>query len=296
MTAPTRYSNYGLDIVNFWRVGSTGIAHGQLDPAATLTPNTTSHALAFYNDVITAGLPDVQRKRATFAGQNFIGGAYFGISDVPEFDIELANFDTRLLSMSVGGNQDVTTILNALITSLNFNNPIPNDMGLSFSHAIQSRDSGTDGTTAYETWVFPRVNIQVRRPNGATASDGENTQSVTVTVQPSMATKHPWGAAFGSNEGFAGNKNIGYIISGDRPYGLTAWVANGSATTFVTEFTPYSSGVTSGKTNNVFSINGTVTAPTSISTSTGTVTVAAAGTTDDRHVAFYQIATPITPL
>jgi len=279
-----------------WRVSATGINYGQLDPLATETGDTVSNALAFIGDPISAALPDVQYRRATFGGARFLGSAYMGIDPIGEFEIQLTSADANLYAMLKGGNIDTTTISGAQITSPNNNSTSPNDIGLMFTVASQSGDDGTDGDTEYRTYVFPRAQAFIREAGGNVTS-GENPQAVTMSVSPTLASKHPWGAAFGSNEGFAGNKTDHYMLQAQYPYGLTTWIADGSETTFEVEFLGASTTVTSGNTDNVFSINGTVTAPTTFAgTSTGVVTVAAAGSDGDNHCAFYQLAVPIRPV
>ena len=224
-----------------------------------------------------------------------MGSAFMGTNPIGTFEVQLSSMDANLISMSKGGNIDTTTISGATLFSQNNNAQQPNDMGMMYTRAIQDRESGSDGDTKYITTIIPRCQIFMQ-DGGGNVSDGENPQAVTLTVTASMASKHAWGTAFGSNEGFAGNKTDHIYVTAEYPYGLTTWIADGSETTFEVEFVPASSAVTSGNTDNVFTINGTVTAPTSISTSTGVVTVAATGSDGDNHCAFYQLAVPITAI
>lgn len=292
MAGSSRVRNYGLVSLFVWRVSSAGIAHGQLDPQATLTGDTISHALAFIGDPISAQLPEVSRRRVTFGGLRFLGSAFMGIDPIGAFDIQLSSVDANLYRMTTGSNIDTTTITNSQITSPNNNSQSPNDIGLMFSVLSQSGDDGTDGATEYRTYVIPRAQATLRETGGNVTS-GENPQPATLSVTPSMASRHPWGQAFSATEGFAGNKTDHYYIQAPQPYGLTAYIADGTETTFETQFLNGSTGVASGKTDNVFSINGVVTAPTSIAA--GVVTIAAAGTNLDKHVAFYRLSVPITP-
>lgn len=287
-----RVNNYNLVSLFIWRVSATGIPYGQLDPDATETGDTISHALAFIGDAIVAGLPTVNYRRATFGGSRFLGSAFMGIDPLESFEIQLSSSDLNLYSMLKGANLDTTTITNATVTSPNNNAQSPNDIGLMFSVASQERSAGSDGDTEYRTYVIPRAQAFIQE-TGGNVTAGENPQAVTLTVTPSMSSKHAWGTAFGSNEGFAGNKTDHLLIQAEYPYGLTTWIADGSETTFEVEFVPQSSAVTSGKTDNVFSLNGTVTAPSSFATATGQVTISAAGSDGDNWVAFYQLALPI---
>jgi len=287
-----RSNTYNLVSVFFSRVSATGIPYGQLDPDATETGDTISHALAFIGEATVAGLPTVNYRRATFGGSRFLGSAFMGIDPLESFDIELASSDLTLYNMLKGSNLDTTTIANATITSPNNNAQSPNDISVMFTVAAQERSSGADGDTEYRTYVIPRAQAFIRE-TGGNVTAGENPQPTTVTITPAMSSKHAWGTAFGSNEGFAGNKTDHLLIQAEYPYALTTWIADGTETTFEVEFVPASSAVTDGKTDNVFSLNGTVTAPSSFNVTTGQVTISAAGSDGDNWAAFYQMALPI---
>jgi hypothetical protein len=69
---------------------------------------------------------------------------------------------------------------------------------------------------------------------------------------------------------------------------LTTYVANGSATTFTPQYLPATSVITLNANNNMFTVDGTATALTSISTSTGLATMAAAGSSGDVNVLVYE--------
>ena len=292
MAVASRIAAADLVSAFFWTVSETGIAYGQLDPDATEVGDTTSHALAFIGNVISATLPETTYKRATFAGSRQLGTMYMGSNPLGEFEIQLAVADHNLEKMLTGGNIDTTTIANATITSRNSNNTSPNRIGCMFSVRTQDQDEGSDGDEEYKTYVFPICQGYMVE-TGGNVSDGENPQPVTVNLTPTMASKHPWGTAFSTNEGFAGNRVDHYKIHAEKPYGLTTWIADGAAVVYSTEFLGASSVVTSGNTDNVFAIDGTVTAPTTYVNTTRVVTIAAAGTTGDNHTAFYQLETPI---
>jgi hypothetical protein len=289
--ASTRFVNYSVVSTFFWRVGSDCLNYGQLDPTGTLTPDTVSHALGYVGESSFASLPEVIYKRFDFGKARYLGSAFAGIEPIPEFTIELSSVDANLDVLANGATIDTTTIANVNLWSPNHNNQSPNRIGLMMTVASQPRGTGCDGGVEYSTFVIPSCQIFVNRAGGSTDA-GTDTQAVTVTVSPDMATHHAWGAQFGSNENFAGNKTEIVYLQGDNPYAVTAWVADGIETTYEVEYVAASNAVTSGNTTNVFSIDGTVTAPTSFDPATGVVTIAAAGTTGDLHTAFYQIETP----
>jgi len=292
MTA-TRKAFYDFVHAVFWRRDSSGIAVGQQNPDS-LVNGTESDGLAFIGEGISGELPEVSYRRVTFKGSSVIGAAYMGVDDFPEFNVELAVFDDNLSIMLKGGNRDTSTVTNAVITSPNDNNPIPHDVGAMFCVKHQSFDSATQGATNYRHYIFPSLQGFITE-TGPNTSDGDNPQAVTVSLQPSFASKHLWGIAFGSNEGFSGNKTQVVRFDAAYPYNLTAFTAASSDTTFNVGYTPQSSDVTSGTTTNVFTKNGVATAPTSFSTSTGAV-VFPTGSDGDKWVAFYAMNPNFTAL
>jgi hypothetical protein len=289
--ASTRFSSYSIISAFFWRVGNDCLAYGQLDPNSTLTGDTISHALGYVGSIGTVDLPQITYKDFTFGQADFVGRSVSGTEPVSSFTMNLSEIDLNLGVLAHNATISTTTINNANVTSIYAGGATPNSVGLMFSAAIESRGSGCDGAKEYRTFVIPRAQISVNY--GSLAVDaGNDTQPATVTVFPTKASNHPWGTAFGSAENFAGNKTWMYEIIASKPYALTTYIADGTETTFEVEYVPASSAVTDGDTDNVFSIDGVVTAPTSISTTTGVVTIAAAGSDGDVHTAFYQIDAP----
>ena len=289
--ASTKFVNYSVVTASFWRVGTDCFNYGQLDPGGTLTPDTTSHSITYVGESNFANLPEVVYKRFTFGKSRFLGGTYAGIEPIPEFTIELSSVDANLDVLANNATISTTTINNVNFWTPNHNNQSPNRVGLMLSVVADPRASGCDGDAEYSTFVIPDCKIFIQRAGGSTDA-GNDTQPVTVTVSPTMAGAQPWGTPFSSIENLAGNKTEIIYLQAPNPFAVTAWIADGTEVVYTVEYVPALSTITTGNTDNVFTIDGVVTAPTTFAVATGIVTIAAAGTTGDLHNAFYQIDTP----
>lgn len=277
---------YAFEKALVWRVGDDGIATGQLDPDS-LTPNTTSHAYLI-NGPITATLPDVSFAAAEFrGGGSYEGRADMGVQSVGEGTLNVSQLDAALDALLQGGSVDTTSLSGATITSPNSLNPSSRTVGLMLIGRIQRRETASAGDNQYLHIIYPKVQMRSVTPN-LTQEGGTNPSPVTLKFQASVATKFPVGVAFGANQGWYQNSEFHYRMIASNPYALTVFVQDALATTYITGYRPVSSVVTGGNTNNWFSVDGVVTAPTSIDTTTGVVTLAAAGTSGKVAVAFYQ--------
>jgi len=289
--ASTRFVNYSVVSLFLWRVGTDCFNYGQLDPSGTLTPDTTSNSISYVGENNFANLPEVIYKRFTFGKARFLGATFAGIEPIPEFTIEISSVNANLDVLANNATISTTTINNVNFWTPNHNSQAPNRVGLMMTVAAQPRGSGCDGETEYSTFVLPDTTIFVNRAGGSTDA-GNDTQPVTVTVSPTMAGAQPWGSAFTSTENLAGNKTEILYLQAPNPFAVTTWIADGTIVVYTVEYVPALSTVTGGNTDNVFTVEGVVTAPTTFDVATGIVTIAAAGTTGDVHNAFYQIETP----
>ena len=83
------------------------------------------------------------------------------------------------------------------------------------------------------------------------------------------------------------NKDVAVAIRAAHPICITTYVDDNSTGSFTLGYLPSTSDETGGATNSITS-NGTETAVTSVSTSTGVVTQVAAGTAGDIWVVAYE--------
>jgi hypothetical protein len=286
---PTLRGNHlAFDYAAIWRVDSNGIAVGQLDPITPGSTPLTSHALSVEGGM-TCELPG-----ATFGTFEFRGAGSYegqvdgGLESLGNGTLTLSQCDANLAVLLAGGELDTTTITGGpTIWSVNKLNPSPRQVGLMLIRRIQSQVAASQGIVTYATTLFPLV--QMRLEQGSFSQDtGLNTSPVTCSIRPQVGSRFPWGEAFGSNQDWHSNQNIEFNIQSDYPWSLTAFIADGVETTYTLEFLPIYSTVTGGRANAIYAIDGVPTAPTSVVTTTGVVTIAAAGDDGDRHVGFYQ--------
>jgi hypothetical protein len=283
----TRGWNFAFDRFQMGRLTSAGLSVGQLDPSNLGVGPTTSHALDVRGPMTaTLPVPTLTVFEAS-GGGTYDGRVQGGVESVADGEIQCDQLDQAALLLARGGLVDTTSIAgsgNAQIYSANELNPTPFDVWIMMTY--KKRILGNVKKTVYVHKIFPLVTVSIREGN-LTQEGGKNTQPVSFTFAPQTASKFPWGVAFSSTQGWYNNESLSYNLDADNPYACTTWIADGSATTFTTAFKPKFSTVTNGNTDNVYTKNGTLTAPTSHSTSTAVVTVAAAGSASDIWVAFY---------
>lgn len=276
-----------------WRKTATGIAVGQLDPD-NLGTDVTSHAYKVPG-LITTNLPQPTYEQVVFRGdQTILGQADVGVSTYGTFDVNITGWNATLAALLAGGSVDTTSLNNVTISAPNTGKIAPNQLGMMITAQIQDGDpeSATFGDNKYISFVFPNVQGRFTAPN--VSQDGsENPNPGVLTIIPSRAGYFPGGNSMGANQGWTDNKEIMYMLTADNPFALTAFVGDGVATTYTVKYVPSSTTVTGGNTDNWFTENATVTAPTSFS-SAGLVTLGAALTSGQVAVALYQTADSFT--
>lgn len=269
-----------------YRINSSDIATGSQDPD-NLTNGSTYHAYKL-GGVTSITLPQVTYETAVDRGdQKIYGQVDLGASDFGQFEIGLSQEDADLRALIGDSTVDQTTLSNAVISSPNTGLAAPPTVGVMFTTYYQSRDSGSVGTLRYRTYIFPKVQV---RYNAASASQdgGTNPNPVTLTCTPSEGSAFPGGNAFSSTQGWANNQTLFYDIVADNPFALSVLVGDGVETTYTLAYLP--SSTETGATDHILTENGSVTAPSSINTSTAVVTLSGALTSGQIAVAVYQTA------
>lgn len=290
----TRGNVYAFERAFVWRVNSSGIATGQLDPDSPGSPPLTSHAYEIHGP-ITATLPEPEFARFDFrGGGKFEGAADGGLQTIGTGELQVSQMDAALDALLQGGLVDTSSLVGATISSPNSLNPSPRQVGLMLIGRKQSRLNASAGSNKYVHIIYPLVQMRKRTP-GLTQEAGVNPSPIRLTFQPAVATKFPNGIPFGANQGWQGYSEFHYRMTADKPYALTSWLQDGSAVTFTLGYLPTSNVVTGGINYNWVARNGAAVAPTSINTTTGVVTMSAAGTSGQYTVVMYPtdfVATP----
>lgn len=279
---------YDLLFCMIYRVDSSGRSVGQLDPDALGVGPTLSPAL------IVKGPVKLTTAKATRASIEWHGGGIpegkkqGGVDTIGTATLEVTRWDNTFDTLIMGGLLDTTALANAEISSPNNMNPNPYTVGII---AITKIDV-PGGVTKYLHINYPSCTISKQTPDiQQLEGNQKNPNNVTLTIEPFSTTKFPTGKAFGATQGWYGNSEFEYFMSSIYPYMMDTWIADGSAVTFTLTVVPSVSTVTSGNTSNWVTKNSVNTAPTTINTTSGLVTIGAAGTAADVWVVWY----PTTP-
>lgn len=274
---------YAFDRAFMWRVGSNGIATGQLDPNNLGTAPLTSHALDVRGPIsATLSAPTYTRYEAR-GGGTYDGSATGGVETMGRLELTLDQEDPALYQLARGGLQDETTIVGANIYSDNTLLPAPFECGLMLVWRKQTL--GSVKSTLYKHMIYPIGTASFTKPN-PTQEGGMNTQTLVLGYDPQISGYFPWGEAFGEDQNWYNYNEISFFVESVYPYALTYFLADGVATSFISAFKPALPTVTAGRAGNLTSKNGTPTAAASIVPATGVFTIAAGATGDD-WIAFY---------
>lgn len=264
---------------------------GNATSAAALTSGTTWHA-HLERDVVGLELPEPARALMQAVGVSSIGQFYGGSEPFGEFTFSLPIINSALLTLANGSLADTTTISNWTMFASNMRQANLPQLGASFAMRFQSRSSGTDGDPYYLNLIFPALEMHFLSP-GFTRDGGVNTSMARFRAAPTVTGKHPNGVAFGASLGLSDNQTDWYYAITAKPLAYSLYISDGTATTYTTRYRPTSSAVTAS--DNWYTRNSTSLAPTTHATSTGIVTMAAAGAALDANHAIYQTDFVLSP-
>lgn len=208
----------------------------------------------------------------------------FGNSKTQPFDLILEDYDTALVTLISGATTNTT---NSQVTYVS-DNPARNSPTV-LALGLQSRVYDINGVQYYITRWFPACQMRIKRNGPAFQAKSD----VVISCTPLMSTTNIEGRSFGSsglNMGLTQDKADSYDYLSYNPIHVTAYKQNASATTFTNTYRPLSSTVTLNASPNNFYVGGTATALSSISTTTGVATLAAAGSSGVTDVLTYETA------
>lgn len=278
------FNNYDIPYMQIGVLNDNGICVGQLDPD-NLSNNTTS---SLYNvDGLTeANLPQPNYEKVTFKANGKVQGeVLLPPTDFGEFTVTLNCTDSTLFALLGGHNVDETTITNNVIGGFNTLASAPRKVMMIFTVRSHSLDAATLGSLAFVNYIIPSVQVR-GNINALNQASGENPVTITLTCAVSKVNQFPNGIDFSSNQGFEQNEEIMYWISSNNAWSYTAYIQDGSTTEYDLAYLPASTTTGSGNENALYAVNGSLTAPSSISSNT--VTLAGAGTAAQIAGAFYE--------
>ena len=265
---------------------AAGYPVGTVADPETITANTTSSALFVGSlDSFTPPVPTTEFA-VDRGGQAVRGSMALGNSDFGSATIQLSEFNETLNALIKDAAVDLTSVVGWASSPANVaQKHFPRTVTMVTGRAW----SDTDGADYWLTWVFHNCQWMEASGGGTSQASGVNPNPVSYTLNLSKSSKFFTGVAFSETAGqyVVGGTDAWTKIRSRYPLALTTYVADGSATTFILGYRPYYSTVTTGNNDNSFTKNGVATAPTSCVTSTGVVTIAAAGDSGDVHVAVY---------
>jgi hypothetical protein len=282
MPQALKINPYGMLALQISTVDANGVWTGQAGTAPSA--NTTSSA--YYTNLVS-GSSFSPRQQVTLAfqgGDAEVGQVTLGTRLTEPFDMQTEAVEATMLALFSAMSADQTTNSLWTIIGADPGRVTMDNVGIILTQSAQVRDSSGNGTTRYYNVIFPVGTLVFQYGGAAYQSKSVSTLRFT----PTFASKFPNGVAFGSNQAFANNQTDWVGIVTDYPLAYTYYEADGIATTFVTGFRPKTTVVTNGATNNWMAKNGTATALSSIVTTTGVATLAAAGSSGDNIGLLYE--------
>lgn len=286
MPAYTRYNNYQIKEVKFGILNSNGVCVGQLDPD-NLVNDSTSH-LYRADGVDTVQLPSPDSPKVTFRGNSAVmGEVLLAPEELGESQITLNLTDTTLYTMFTGHNEDTTTVDGWSIGALNTLTPNLRTIFCIVSVSLFSQDDATLSALGTANYIIPSVTVRGNIGELNQAS-GTNPITTTLTMAAGRANKFPGGNSFGSNQSWYNNQEVMYWIATQYPVDYTCYIQDGTTTTYNTAYQIVDGTVTDGNQRAMHTQNGTIVAPSSITTSSGAVTLASAGTAGQIAGSFYE--------
>lgn len=280
---------FSLEFAWITRLTSGGIGVGTGDPDA-LVQDTVYPAYLMKNVI------SLQTAQATYSTVEFKGGGkpegkiQAGIDTIGNATLSLSVWDNALDAVIKGGLIDTTSLSGAEISSPDNINPNPNTVA--FCAIAKIDDVENVGSSSFFHIFYPKCTITRNTPNVQQVEGNQtNPNPVTLNITPVTATKFPNGLAFGANQGWYGYSEFEFTLTSLYPYFMDAYVQDGTEVDWSSTYLPKYSDITGGNTKNWYTRNGAIFSSglTSHNTSTGLVTMAAAGTAAQIVNAMYMV-------
>jgi len=275
---------HGLAYVQVALVGTNGYAYGQVGSSLAQAADSGAYLIS---EPKSATMPTPDRNTINFTGGDIWLGAYqYGIDAVGSFDMTVSGFDADLIALVTGSAVDQTWNQQWTLFSENeLANELP-QVCMIFSYRLQARGP-SDGAALWINTIIPRAWCGPRGLTGAPSFQSAGEYSFTVT--PTSSTVIPNGSLLSATSlALERNKGFRVHVIADKPLGLHTFIADGSATTFTLDYLPTDDTVTLSNAGNLMAIDGTLTAASSVNTSSGLVTLSAAGSADDIVTMLYE--------
>lgn len=279
---------YGLSYIQVGFRDSNGYFKGQQSVPDTVANNTTSHSYMCFNPVTFEHAQPTNTEWTDFGGQNIRGQKRGGVESLGSGTFTLSEYDTTFAAMINATAIDTTSVTDWKMTPSNTNATTIPAMFLIESRKGMIPDDVTGTITdKWSHWVYPNVQISVA-PASASQAGGVNPNPTSFTYTPNFSNRRLDGRTFlAANTTVVGGKDMRYHYETDYPIAATMYTKDAVTTTFILGYRPKAS-IASGAADNSITNNGTTLVVTSVSTSTGVVTLAVAGTAAHIVVAVYE--------
>lgn len=270
---------YGMYYIQIGFRDSNGYFKGQQSDPDNVAANTTSHSYVCFNPVSFEHPSPTRTEWTDFGGQSIRAQKLGGVETLGSGTFTLSEYDNTMHAMIASTAVDSASVTDWELTPSNIN--AVNIPAFFLVASLKSQVVNDVTGVVTDKWshtVYPNVQMAVTPPNHS-QSGGVNPQPVQFTFTPSFSGRRLDGRTFlAANTTVVGGRDVRYNLQTDYPVTATLYVKDGSTTTFILGYRPKASTAT-GVLNNSITNNGVTEAVTSVDTTTGVVTLAAAGTT-----------------
>jgi hypothetical protein len=263
---------------------STGFPMGVLATPEAPVAGSTYNAYRIVGYVENTA-PEATIEEATrVAGQSVKGKRQLGISDLGSLTLTLSDYDESFHAMVTDSLVDETTMTDWPTTSPNFNLASRPQLILCMTTGFQT-DSGDN---QYANYLYHNVQIAPVIPGGS-QSGGVNPNPMVYTVTPSKSSRTGLGRLYSAAAlNVVDDSDIMQVIRTQAPIFVTTFIKDAADTTIQLPYLPTSSGATGAAGNSIVDDVGATLAVTSVVTTTGIVTLAAAGVSGHKVVVGFQ--------
>lgn len=264
---------------------SNGYGVGSNATPDTKTPNSVYSAYRLKYPVRYEGPQPTREQAIRRGGMANRNRRDLGVSDFGNFNFVMDAFDETFHALISASLLDTTTMTGWTTTSFNANVATLPRMILGLVLGFTDEN----GVDKYMTTIYNNVQIRPKTP-GSSQDGGVNPNPLEYEVLPDVSTRHASGRPYSAMAlGVRDNSDIASQHIYNYPLYLVDWVANGAATTFTLPFKPVTSDATAVATNSITK-NGATQTVTSVNTSSGLVTISAAGSSGDIFQVLYPTA------
>lgn len=267
-----------------------GYMVGTVPDADTIANGVTSSAHVI-SGLRTLTHPEKTVVRAFDKGDNKVyGQMYLGVDDYGEGNFEMGAEDEIADALIKNSAVDVTLATDMAVVAGNESEVDPPAMFI----AAATRKQLHDGSFWYDNQIYGNSQINRPRPANISQQGGESPNPLTYNFVPSLTTRLITGHLYSATTlSVLENEDTYTKIRSKYPLAFTFFKGDAADTTIQLPYLPVYAGAT-GAAQNIVTKNGVTTAVTSISITTGIVTLAAAGTAGDIFLVIYQ--TNFTPV